>query len=151
MSPKMASVASLKKDYGEAIKNYSSLNPKEKEWALTCALDYLRSACEALIEEVLFADAVQRYDDHIRVQNLEEVPYNKESALKIVDLHGKISEIALMHNRSDMYRQSLPTIDDFIALKDKFEELENELREALKKARKERSERKKITDGVTIF
>jgi hypothetical protein len=150
-SPKMASLASLKKDYDEAVLNYSLLGPKEKERALACALDYLRSACEALIEELLFAETVQRYDDHIRVQNLEEVPYDKESALKIVDLHGKISEIALMHNRSDIYRQSLPSIDDFNDLKTKFEALENELKEALKKSRRERSERKKEKGVANIF
>jgi hypothetical protein len=50
----------------------------------------LRSACEALIEERLFAGTIHRYDDHIKVQNLEEVVFDQFMALKIIELHGKM-------------------------------------------------------------
>ena len=75
-SPKMASVKTLKADCQGAIKGHESLPPKEQERSLGAAFDYLRSACEALIEEFLFAGTMQRYEDHVRVQNLEEAIFD---------------------------------------------------------------------------
>lgn len=47
-----------------------------------------------------------RYDDQIRVQNFEEAIFDQTVALKIVDLHGRISEMLLAHNRSDLKREN---------------------------------------------
>lgn len=141
-SPKMASVKSLKADCQVAIKGYDSLPPKEQERALGAAFDYLRSACEALIEEVLYAGTMQRYEDHIRVQNLEEAIFDQNAALKIVDLHGRLSEVLLAHNRSDLQRENLPSLADLNALLKEFEALEKELRELRKAAQKARVARK---------
>jgi hypothetical protein len=96
-SPKLSSLVSLKKDSEEAVKDFSLLGTKEQEQKLGASFDYLRSACEALIEEILFAGAIQRYDDQIRVQNLEEAIFDQDLALKIVDLHGRLSEVLLAH------------------------------------------------------
>jgi len=98
-SPKMASVKTLKNDCQDAIKEYETLSLKEQERALGTAFDYLRSACEALIEEFLFAGTIQRYEDQIRVQNLEEAVFDQSVALKIVDLHGRLSEMLLAHKQ----------------------------------------------------
>ncbi len=104
--------------------------------------DYLRSACEALIEEVLFAGTIQRYDDQIRVQNLEEVIFDQAPALKIVDLHGRLSEVLLAHNRSDLQRENQPALTDLTALRKEFDELETELRTSRKASRDARGARK---------
>jgi hypothetical protein len=112
---------------------------------LGSAFDYLRSACEALIEELLFANTIQRYEDHIRVQNLEEVIFDQPSALKIVDLHARLSEVILAHNRSDLQRENLPTLADLATLRKEFDELEKELKESRKVAQKARGARKAAT------
>jgi len=147
-SPRLACLKSLKINFNEAINNFDALGAKEQERTLVVALDTLRSACEALIEEVLFAGTVQRYDDHIRVQNLEEVVYNQELALKICDLHGRISEIAFMHNTSDLKRENPLQLKDFTTLRTEFEALEKILKDAQKNARADRAKRKKTKGSV---
>ena len=141
-SPKLSTLANLKTDSQESVKEFASLGAKEQERALGAAFDYLRSACEALIEELLFAGTIQRYEDHIRVQNLEEAIFDQPSALKIVDLHGRLSEVILAHNRSDLQRESQPTLADLAAFRKEFEELEKGLKESRKTAQKARGTRK---------
>lgn len=141
-SPKLSSLASLKTDSQNAVKDFASLGAKEQEQALGAGFDYLRSACEALIEEVLFAGTIQRYDDQIRVQNLEEVIFDQAPALKIVELHGRLSEVLLAHNRSDLQRENQPSLADLTAMRKEFDDLEKELRESRKAAKEARSARK---------
>ncbi len=141
-SPKLATLANLKAKAQEAIKDIDTLDSATQEIHLGSAFDYLRSACEALIEEVLFAGTIQRYDDHIKVQNLEEVVFDKDLALKITDLHGRISGFLLAHNRSDLQRENPPQSSDFESFQKEFNELETSLRSSLKTARNERSQRK---------
>lgn len=137
-NPKLSNLASLKKDADEALEGYEELGGKEKERALGVSLDYLRSACEAMVREILFAGAIKRYDDHIRIQNIEEMPFDKGLALQVVELHGKISELGLMHDRSDEMREKLPGMDDWKKVRGEFEELELNLKTVRKQARKER-------------
>ena len=141
-SPKLATLANLKAKAQEAVKDINTLDSTTQEIHLGSAFDYLRSACEALIEEVLFAGTIQRYDDHIKVQNLEEVVFDKDLALKITDLHGRISGFLLAHNRSDLQRENPPQLSDFESFQKEFNELETSLRGSLKTARSERSQRK---------
>ncbi|MDP3696474.1 MAG: AAA family ATPase [Candidatus Taylorbacteria bacterium] len=141
-SPKLSSLASLKADSQDAVKDFASLGAKEQERALGAGFDYLRSACEALIEEVLFAGTIQRYDEQIRVQNLEEVIFDQVPALKIVDLHCRLSEVLLAHNRSDLQRESQPKLADLTAFRKESDELEKELRESRKAAQEARKARK---------
>lgn len=149
-SPKLTSVSSLKNDSHEAVKNFTSLGFKEQEHSLGAAFDYLRSACEALIEEILFAGTIQRYDDHVKVMNLEEVIFDQASALKIVELHGKISEVILAHNRSAQQRENLVELKDLIALRKEFDELEVSLKDSRKAACKDRETRKKEKASVKV-
>lgn len=141
-SPKLTSLTKLKQDSADAVKDWAILGAKEQERALGAAFDYLRSACEALIEEKLFAGTIQRYNDQIKVQNLEEVVFDQTAALKIVDLHGRISELILAHNRSDQQRENLPTLSELESFRKEFDVLEQELGNSLKLARKERQARK---------
>ena len=141
-SPKLTSIATLKVDAQTAVNNFASLSAKEQERALGTAFDYLRSACEALIEDVLFAGTIQRYDDHIRVRNLEEVVFSQAPALKIVDFHGRLSEVLLAHNSSDLQRENQPQLADLTKFLAEFNTLETELREARKGAIAERDVRK---------
>lgn len=140
-NPKLSNLASLKKDADEAIEGYEELGEKQKERALGVSLDYLRSACEAMVREILFAGAIKRYDDHIRMQNIEEMPFDKGLALQVVELHGKISELGLMHDRSDEMREKLSGIDDWKKVRKEFEELELNLKAVRRQARRERAER----------
>jgi len=146
-SPKLASLSSLKNDSQNAVKGFETLGAKEQEHALGLAFDYLRSACEALIEEKLFAETIQRYDDYIRVQNLEEVVFDQSIALKIVELHGKISEVLLAHNRSDLRRENPTSLSSLNELRKEFDELEGKLKDGLKNSRKAREERKATKVG----
>lgn len=141
-SPKLSTLASLKNDSQNAVKDFASLGAKEQEQALGAGFDYLRSACEALIEEVLFAGTIQRYDDQIRVQNLEEVIFDQVPALKIVELHGRLSEVLLAHNRSDLQRENQPALSDLATLRKEFDVLEVEIRAARKVAQEARRTRK---------
>lgn len=141
-SPKLATLANLKAKAQEAVKDINTLDSTTQEIHLGSAFDYLRSACEALIEEVLFAGTIQRYDDHIKVQNLEEVVFDKDLALKITDLHGRISGFLLAHNRSDLQRENPPQLSDFESFQKEFNELETCLRNSLKTAKSERGKRK---------
>lgn len=141
-SPKLSSLAALKKDSEEAVRDFGSLGAKEQEQSLGAAFDYLRSACEALIEEVLFAEVIQRYDDQIRVQNLEEAIFDQELALKIVDLHGRLSEVLLAHNRSALMRERQSELADLTTFRKELEELEKKLKDSKKLAQKARKERK---------
>jgi len=142
-SPKLATVTNLKMKAQEAVKDLDSLNSSEKEIHLGSAFDYLRSACEALIEEVLFSGTIQRNDDYIKVHNLEEVVFDKDLALKIVDLHGRISAFLLAHNRSDMQTENSPQFQDFKSLQKEFNELEADLKKAQKESKNERVQRRK--------
>jgi hypothetical protein len=142
-SPKMSNLANLREKYNEAIKDYDNLDSDKREIALAGAFDYLRCSCECLIEEVLFAGTIQRYDDHVKVQNLEEAVLDKELALKIVELHGEISEKAMMHNQSDFQRQGLSPLKDFNYCKNKFEQLHNDLKEKKNENIKTRDEKKR--------
>lgn len=141
-SPKLANVAALKKDADEALRNYEQLEPKDQEGALGVALDYLRAACESLVEEKLFGKVIQRYDDYVRVQNLEEVVFDQPLGLRLVELHGKISEFLLSHNRSDVMRENPQTIDAFRKIRSEFEVLDRDLNVARKVAINERDARK---------
>lgn len=143
-SPKLSSLSTLKTDSQNSVKDFTLLGSKEQERALGAGFDYLRSACEALIEELLFAGTIKRYDDQIRVQNLEEVIFNQDPALKIVDLHGRLSEVLLAHNRSDLQRENQPKLDDLTNFRKEFDDLERELRDAQKTAKKERDARKMV-------
>lgn len=147
-SPKLASVASLKNDADVAMQKFDTKGAKEQEQALGNAIDYLRSACEALVEEVLFADTIQRYDDHVRVQNLQEVIFNQPLALKIVELDGRLSEMLLAHNRSPQHRQQAPGKEEFSGARQEFDELESALKEARKAAKNARSTRKKVQEAA---
>lgn len=141
-SPKLASLAKLKTDSQEAVRDFASLGAKEQERALGAGFDYLRSACEALIEEVLFASTIQRYDDQIKVQNLEEVIFDQAPALKIVDLHGRLSEVLLAHNRSDLQRENPPSLATLKTFRTEFDELEIELKKSRSAAQKARGVRR---------
>jgi hypothetical protein len=142
-NPRLSNLASLKADAEKAVEGVESLEAKKQEQALEIGFDYLRNACEALIREVLFAGTIKRYQDSIQVSNLEEAIFDKPSALKIVDLHGRLSEMIPAHNRSDLQRETLPKLADFRAFQKELNTLHNELKQAGKGARKERDVRKK--------
>ena len=143
-SPKMSDLPKLIEEYKETIKDYNNLSFQEQQKAASLALDNLRCCCEALIEEVLFAKTVQRFDDHIRVQNLEEAVFDKEMAQRIVDLHGEISEKAAMHNRSNFQIQGSTLYQDFVNCKNKFEKLHKDLKDKKSEISKKRNNAKEL-------
>jgi hypothetical protein len=132
----------LKADAQAAVDGFESLGLKEQERALGSAFDYLRSACEGLIEEYLFAKVMQRYDDHVSVQRLEEMVFDQPLAQRVVNMHGKLSEFTLAHNRSDEMREDLGTLLDFRKAMTDFVALEDDLKRAKKEATRQRDARK---------
>ncbi|MGR3179982.1 MAG: AAA family ATPase [Candidatus Anammoxibacter sp.] len=142
-SPKMANMTNLKGKYDKCLLDYDNLDFNHQEMAIASAFDYLRSACECMIEEVLFAGTIQRYDDHVKVQNLEEAVLDRELAQKIVLLHGKISEKAMMHNRSDFQSQGTVPIKNFSECTNEFEQLLSDIKAKRKENRKNREDNKK--------
>lgn len=142
-SPKMATLVNLKAKYTDSVQNFDSLDFETQERSLANAFDYLRCSCECIIEEVLFAGTIQRYDDHVKVQNLEEAVFDRDLAVEIVKVHGEISEKAMMHNKSDFKGQEAMTLEAFTQLKTKFETLESNLRRKLKENRNKREKVKK--------
>lgn len=82
--------------------------------------------------------------------NLEEAIFDQDLALKIVDLHGRLSEVILAHNRSDQQRENPPDLKDLTAVRKEFDELETNLRASRKAATKGRAARKeaKTTEKV---
>ena len=102
-----------------------------------------------MVGELLLAGAMNRYDDHIKMQNIEEMPFEKEASLELVSLHGKLSEFILAHNRSDEMREKLISIDDYKSVKKTFDELEKKLKDAKKKAKDDRDDRKKLLKDAT--
>ena len=59
--------------------------------------------------EYLFGKTIQRYDDHVRIQNLEEAVFDQPLALRIVELHG--GQLGLVDSRPGRteFRLILPT------------------------------------------
>ena len=55
---------------------------------------------------------------------MEEAVFDQSLALRLVDLHGKISEYIPAHNRSEAQRESLPTIDDYKSVRKEFNDIE---------------------------
>lgn len=149
-SPKLTSLTSLKNDCDEAIKGHDSLTAKEQEAVLGKAFDLLRSACEALIEEKLFNKTIQRYEDHVRVQNIEEAVFDQLLASKVASLHGKISGYILGHNRTELQREKLPNMDDYKAIRKEFNELEAEIGKKAKEAREAKALRQKSSISQTV-
>ena len=141
-SPKLATLSNLKSKATNALKNFNDLDFSKQEDQLGLAFDYLRSACEALIEEDLFAGTIKRYEDHIKVQNLNEVKFDLNLALKIVKLHGDLSGFIPGHNRSDSKRENLPKLSDFDNYLKEFDNIEKELNSLSKTANNERTKRK---------
>jgi ABC-type transport system involved in cytochrome c biogenesis ATPase subunit len=142
-SPKCATTSKLKEAANRAVQDFETLDGESQERALGAALDYLRAGCESLIEEKLFGKAIQRYEDQVRVQNLEEVVFDQSLALRIVTLHGRLSEVILAHNRSDQMREQPPTISDFKRLRQQFDEIDAELSSARKTVLAAREAKKK--------
>ena len=142
-SPRMATLVKLKEAYSKAVINYATMKYIDQQQALEAAFVNLRRSCECLIEEVLFNNTIQRYDNHIRVQNLEEVVFDKDLAMQIVALHGAMSEEAL-HNKSDESGQIVVTLDTFNDFRKKFEDLHASILKKRKELTKSRDEARKV-------
>jgi len=147
-SPKLALMEALKRDSDDAVKGFEKCSPKEQEQSLDAAFGYLRSACEAMIPELLFAKTIQRWDDQVRVQNLEEAVFDRNIALKIVDFHGRLSGLIIAHNKSSAKLENQPSLVDFNRLRSEFDSLEKELKGLKSEARKARESRKKSQEGA---
>ena len=109
---------------------------------MTIACDALRSACEALIREKVFCNSVERYGDRVSIQVLEEMPLSRDLINSIVEMHGRISAIGLMHDRSDLMRENTNNRRDFDKAFQDFTEIEKKLDKERDKAKKERQKRK---------
>ncbi|MEQ9230273.1 MAG: hypothetical protein RIF46_06285 [Cyclobacteriaceae bacterium] len=141
-SPRLSNLSSLKTKAQNSLAGYRDMSENEKENALTIACDALRSACEALIREKVFCNSVERYGDRVSIQVLEEMPLSRDLINSIVEMHGRISEIGLMHDRSDLVRENTNNRKDFDKAFQDFREIEKKLDKARTEAKTERKKRK---------
>lgn len=133
-SPMLASEKRLRKDSQEAIKSLTALDTKEHERVLSLAVDYLRSACEALVEELLFAKTIKRWADRVSIKNLYEVVLDGDIYKKIVVFHERLSANIPAHNRSDLKKDKPLQREMVIAFQEEYEELRNEVLKKRKEA-----------------
>lgn len=142
-NPRLSNLASLKLEAQNALAGFREMTEKQKEQAITLACDHLRSGCEALIREKQFLGSMEKYDDRVSIQILEEMPMERELVNKVIDMHGKISELGLMHDRSDEMRENAPDRVQFDSLFVEFCELEKKFIAARSTAKEERKLRQK--------
>jgi hypothetical protein len=142
-NPRLANLATLKNEAQIALSNFRDMTEKQKEQALTLACDHLRSACEALIREKQFLNSMEKYDDKVSIQLLEEMPMERELIIKVIELHGRLSEVGLMHDRSDEMRENAPDRSQFDTIFKEFCELEKKFVDAKNSARDQRREKQK--------
>jgi hypothetical protein len=142
-NPRLANLATLKNEAQIALSNFRDMTEKQKEQALTLACDHLRSACEALIREKQFLNSMEKYDDKVSIQLLEEMPMERELIIKVIELHGRLSEVGLMHDRSDEMRENAPDRSQFDTIFKEFCELEKKFVDTKNSARDQRREKQK--------
>lgn len=140
--PKSENLAKLRDDAKVKIATCAQMTGQQQEEAVGIALDYLRSACEALVEKYLLNRTIQRYEDQIRIHNLEEAVLDSELAARIVSLHEELSAHIPSHSRSDEMRQDGLRSENGRALLQKFELLETDLKKAQAAAKNARAGRK---------
>ncbi|WP_438349259.1 AAA family ATPase [Paenibacillus sp. FA6] len=134
-SPKLATLPVISQEVDRFIAEAGLLDDQQQQQQkLIDSLGLLRSACEAVIEQVLFNKTIQRHDDYIRVSNLLEVPWDDSKAQKIVNLHGILSRYIDAHNRSDTMREEPITVDLVKSHRKQFIEIRDEL-SSIKKAK----------------
>ncbi len=141
-SPRLSNLSSLKTKAQNSLAGYRNMTENEKENALTISCDALRSACEALIREKVFCNSVERYGDRVSIQVLEEMPLSRDLINSIVEMHGRVSGIGLMHDRSDLMRENTNNRKDFDKAYQDFIEIEKKLDKEREKARNDRKKRK---------
>lgn len=144
-SPKLATLSVLTQEVDRLIVEAGLFDDQQQQQQkLIDCFSLLRSACEAIIEQVLFNKTIQRHDDYIRVNNLLEVPWDDLKARKITDLHGKLSRFIDAHNRSDVMREEPITVDLVKTYRKEFIEIRDELN-TMKKAKNKELEKQKTS------
>lgn len=148
-SPRLSNLAFLKNKSQKELAGFREMTESQKENALSVACNDLRSACEALVREKLFCNSIERYADRVSMQVLEEMPLSRDLINKVVELHGRISRIGLMHDRSDMMRENPvdrreldKALEDFTTLEkelDKERQVARDERKKMAKSRKEKT------------
>ncbi len=143
-TPKMNNYKLLFQTACETIKRIDDqMEQKDKHVYISSAFNDLRKATEWMIEDLLFAKTINRYDDHVNVRNLLDLPYDEAVINSIVELHGKISEKWEMHWKSDPMISKSDRREDWRQCKVAFEEIRTKLKELSKIQKKKREEIKK--------
>lgn len=87
---------------------------RAKEW---CEL--LRESWERAVEEILFNDAIQRYNPCVQTQRLRKAPFTKDLYTELE--HGMTECSAWCHDQARAINGNIPTADDLKGYIDCFE------------------------------
>lgn len=109
----------LKKDLQGIVSLYNSGDTdsyyyKAKEW---CEL--LRESWERAVEEILFNDAIQRYDPRVQTQRLKKAPFTQDLYTELEN--GMTECSAWCHDQARAINGNIPTADDLKGYIDCFE------------------------------
>ena len=78
---------------------------KAKEW---CEL--LRESWERAVEEILFNDAIQRYNPCVQTQRLRKAPFTHDLYTELE--HGMTECSAWCHDQARAINANIPSVDD---------------------------------------
>jgi wobble nucleotide-excising tRNase len=137
-SPRMEDIGKLNQKYEECFKDYDSKNAQEKELSIATWYSLLRSSVESLVEEKILWRLIQRYDSHIKVQNLELIAITDEIIQDTINLHWEISESWDMHLSADIINAWVNHIEKIKGFRKRYEDLcakVNIVKDEKKKAR----------------
>ena len=87
---------------------------RAKEW---CEL--LRESWERAVEEILFNDAIQRYNPCVQTQRLRKAPFTQNLYTELERGMTKCS--AWCHDQARAINSNIPSVDDFKSYIDCFE------------------------------
>lgn len=91
----------------------------------------LRSTLEVIIVRHLFKSVVQRWDEQIRIGNLNKINWSHELVNEILTLQDKLSRLIEGHSNSKKFARKMPELDDLKELIDLIDSM-------IKKARPDR-------------
>lgn len=135
---------SFEKDYktsGKAqkyIDEARKLPPQEREDKIKNGFTALRTSYETLVVFGLFGGVVQRFEERVSVDCLNEVVFNSEIKEKVLDCFGQCCRYMEGHSHSDKYSYKKPSIENLNEEIQRFNQINKEIKEIRKEQKKPR-------------
>ena len=100
----------LKTELQNIVTLYHSEDTEKYYYEAKAWCELLRESWERAVEEILFNDAIQRYNPCVQTQRLKKAPFNKES---YTELEKGMSECsAWCHDQARSINGNIPSADD---------------------------------------